>query len=180
MLYGWTPGIGDPTVWGWLTVANYAFSAFLLWQVVHLLRWQRAFWWFAFAVMLGLGINKQLDLQSLFTYAARYYAKQEHWYAYRREVQALFVAIIGLIATGLCLGLVVAVRQLGRNAQLTCAGLVLVGGFVVIRAASFHHIDVLLGLRFGGFAINNLLENSAILLVSLGANRELTRLREKT
>ena len=43
MLYGWTPGIGDPTVWGWLTVANYAFSAFLLWQVVHLLRWQRAF-----------------------------------------------------------------------------------------------------------------------------------------
>ena len=73
----WEPGIGDPSLVGWITVAAY-FSAALLCYRAH----QRASghdpyaavdnkvaWvWMGLALALGaLGVNKQLDLQSLLT-----------------------------------------------------------------------------------------------------------------
>ena len=101
---GWRPGIGDPTVLGRITVAAY-FAAMAacarVWRLDR--RASRAgapaspTLWLVLAVLLGLlGVNKQLDLQSLLTEIGRTLARRQDWYARRREVQAAFIAGIGV------------------------------------------------------------------------------------
>ena len=65
----WRPGIGDPTVLGWATVAAYGVG--MVFCVLAARRSRRnvgdrvaPLWWFLAAMMLVLGINKQLDLQT--------------------------------------------------------------------------------------------------------------------
>ena len=88
----WSPGIGDPTVAGWLTVALYAFAA---WACLTVLRRERMaklplvaneglVWRLMMVFMIALGINKQLDLQSAFTELGRIMAHKQGWYGNRR------------------------------------------------------------------------------------------------
>ena len=62
-MFGWEPGIGDPTVYGWVTVAAYALGALFCWQASRsgAPREQR-FWLVLTAIMAFLCVNKQLDL----------------------------------------------------------------------------------------------------------------------
>jgi hypothetical protein len=41
-------------------------------------------------------------------------------------------------------------------------GLVVLGAFVLVRTASFHHVDVLLGFSWNNIAVNALLELGGI------------------
>lgn len=65
----WRPGIGDPTFMGWFTVFSYFMCAAVALSVCTLNRAQdrrfARFWLVIGVVMVLLGINKQLDLQSL-------------------------------------------------------------------------------------------------------------------
>ena len=88
----WSPGIGDPSVGGWLTVALYFGAAALVWGLLR--RWphwssgQEAWFWKLLLIALVLlGINKQLDLQSAFTETARLLAVKQGWYAERRQAR---------------------------------------------------------------------------------------------
>ena len=98
---GWHLGIGDPTAVGWLTVAAYFFAAFLSWKAAGRARapggWppQAVFWVGLAALLVMLGINKQLDLQTWFTLAAKRAAQSQGWYENRRIVQFLFILALG-------------------------------------------------------------------------------------
>lgn len=179
----WTPGIGDPSPIGWATVVAYMLGAALCFRAsstrgrrtksateaaaarrdVRLLR-------FAAACLFLLGINKQLDLQSLFTEVARAYAKSAGWYASRRAYQRLF--IIGLAILGLSTGTVLLwqLRASSRSIKLILVGLTFLATFVIIRAASFHHADIWLGsTTIGGLRWNWVLELTGIAVVAIGA-----------
>lgn len=175
----WTPGIGDPTVIGWLTVVGYLVAAWscrrasdeVPTRALESTRWLRRYWILIALALCLLGINKQLDLQSLLTQVGRDLAKTGGWYGDRREVQALFVwcvAALSLMTIGLILVCGWAVRHyilpssLGMGVLLT---------FVVIRAASFHHVDVLIGHRVIGVTVNVILELGGIVIVAWGARR---------
>src|SRR5689334_14562621 len=103
----WSPGIGDPTVAGWITVFAYFAASFLCWRVYRnrvaragsssvpgialvALPWvlallgrrrhlervgvevrARALWMGLTVLLLFLGINKQLDLQTVITEVGR-------------------------------------------------------------------------------------------------------------
>jgi len=94
MIYGWSPQISDPTIWGWLTVVNY-FGAFscAAWAV-RIDRRRANFWIFVSLIMLALGINKQLDLQALLTVVGREIALQDGWYQDRRVFQKWFIELV--------------------------------------------------------------------------------------
>src|SRR5690606_34451823 len=101
----WRPGIGDPTVMGWVTVAAYFATAWLCWRArLRLLgksassdvRRERLIWTLLAALFIALGVNKQLDLQSWFTMVGRSIARQEGWYGQRRVVQAIFIAALAV------------------------------------------------------------------------------------
>jgi hypothetical protein len=170
----WEPGIGDPTFVGWLTVVAYLASAALCGRAAFRdpafdARGQRrpSRFWIVFAVAMAiLGVNKQLDLQSLVTVIGRRLMVNSSLYQARRGYQAVFigvVALVGLVAVVLC---VWTARRSPRGRVPATIGLTFVLAFVVIRAASFHHVDLLLASRLGGVKWNWILELGGIATIA--------------
>ncbi|RYE51796.1 MAG: isopropylmalate isomerase [Hyphomicrobiales bacterium] len=173
----WSPGLGDNNFMGWMTVVVYLVAGIASLRAARampddrLSRRERLFWIISGAVMLSLSVNKQLDLQSLVTMVGRCHSQLSGWYNDRRAVQKLF--ILGVAAGGvLGLGLLaLLLRGILDRVWLALLGLGFVCVFVVIRAASFHHVDILISSRVMGFKINWLLEMPGPLLVILVAMR---------
>ncbi|MEM1265611.1 MAG: isopropylmalate isomerase [Pseudomonadota bacterium] len=172
----WSPGIGDPTIWGWLTVALYlvtAVSAFSASRAPFRLRpgvgRERLFWGGIAVIMLFLAANKQLDLQSFMTAYGRCTAVDQGWYEDRRSVQLIF--IMTLLTWSAIAAFSLVVLLWGRLARLWPAalGLVVVMGFVAIRAVGFHGTDALINLTIGGVPVNLFLEAIGPLLITSNA-----------
>lgn len=175
----WRPGIGDPTVYGWLTVAAYALVAMACFRAQRpgQRRAGRVFW-LAMAVCFAfLAVNKQLDLQSLLTQVGRELAIEWNWYEQHRRLQRWFIAAVGGTALVAAAWMWLLVRGGAWTCRLAFGGLVLTIGFVLIRAASFHHVDHLLGRRFAALPMNFVLELGGITMAGLGAFLHLRRNR---
>jgi hypothetical protein len=180
----WRPEIGDPTFMGWFTVFAYAMAACgALLAAIKTGRTPRSEGasrrtWIAIAVlMLLLCVNKQLDLQSLFTDIGRVIAWKYGWYERRREFQKWFV--IGVLAISIATTVLLAVRFRGfwKRSPLLGAGLAFLLTFIVVRAISFHHVDVFLNHAVAGVRMNWFLELSGIAMVGLAAFLDIRKAR---
>ena len=169
---GWYAHGGDPTRTGWIVVLGYIVAAVL--TVVAARRAsgrERRFWWLATAVLVVLGINKQLDLQSLLTETLRHLARQQGWYGARREAQLAFIlALLAAAAFGgaLVFAWLTRTRTSGR-VRVATLGLMMLGTFVLVRATSFHHVDTLLRGELLGLRLHVWLEAAGIAVVAVGA-----------
>lgn len=146
----WYLGIGDPTVWGWALTAMYLVSAWLCWRAWRREReWQRlggrgfkpGFWMVLGVMVLLLGINKQLDLQTWMTSVARKAAKEEGWYTRRHVVQLVFLALLGVVGAGGVGAVAWSLRRVWRRYRLGVTGMAALLAYVALRASSFHHLD---------------------------------------
>lgn len=167
----WMMRIGDPTLAGWLTVGSYALCGLLGWMVVRRIGRGRVrvFWVVLTLAMAFLAVNKQLDLQSLLTGLGRCVAQQQGWYGERRALQKEFIeGLLAAIAAVLALALYLMRRHLRQNG-LAIVGLVLVAGFVAIRAVSIHHFNSFLKGEVHSVRFNVILENSGLVLIALNA-----------
>lgn len=182
----WVPGIGDPTVMGWITVAAYFAAAGLCLLCAHypddrlaprFHPYYRQFWRGVALVLMVLGVNKQLDLQSLLTVVGRDIVRSSGLNPYKRTIQALF--LLGLVA----LSVVVASKGVQRFRwcyyayRLTFLGLGFLIVFVLARASSFHHFDGLINGQILGMRMNWILELGGISCVMVSAIRQLHRVR---
>lgn len=174
----WSPKIGDPHIMGWVTVAAYALAALLALRAAmkakHIysdetVAMQR-FFWIALAVLfLFLAVNKQLDLQSLFTAIGRCHAKINGWYDERRGFQRQFIyGMMGATACGFVI-LAVVFRKILRPNWLALLGVFLVMTFVAVRAVGFHHFDIIIGYEIGDVRMNWVMELGGIAFVIAGA-----------
>jgi hypothetical protein len=174
----WSPGIGDPTFAGWLTVFCYFGCAYLCRRALkkarslgpNAHRLQQA-WGVLGIAMVALGINKQLDLQSFFTVIARQNAFDNGWYDQRRVLQTWLIKIIVVVGAVGGGSLAWYMRKHLKHFGLAGAGAVFLGVFIVIRAASFHHVDIFIHSDALGMKMNNVLELSGIGCVALNARR---------
>lgn len=154
----WEPGIGDPTVVGWVTVVAYFVAALLCWRCARAYRQTDGkpsmgactFWSIFTVVLVLLGINKQLDLQTWLTLFGKHLAIDEGWYEQRRTFQAAFIGAVALGGAVSLVGLRLLLVHATRPMRVALLGGVFLTCFVVIRAASFHHVDQMLGLDFEG------------------------------
>lgn len=174
--FSWYPHLGDPTIGGWMTVALYFAACLSCWITGGSIRpnhrrspTDAQIWRQISVLFFLLGINKQLDLQSGLTELGRMIAYSGGWYGQRRTVQAEFIF-------GLAAALVVAIvvlcfwaRKWPKETRLGLIGLTFVLGFVVIRAASFHHFDVFIGSRILGLRWNWVLEMGGISIVIIAS-----------
>jgi hypothetical protein len=128
--------------------------------------------------MILLGINKQLDLQSLFTEIGRQIVRAQGWMDHRRIVQFWFIVAFGTTAIAAFLSLVRIRRDLFRRFTLAFTGLFFLLCFIVIRAAGFHHFDEMLGFRLFGAKMNWLLELTGIYAIVLAAFKEIILLKK--
>lgn len=169
-MFGWSPGIGDPTITGWLTVLAYAAAAAACWLASRRsVRTERRLWLVLAIVMALLCINKQLDLQTLLTAIGRTVAKAQGWYEQRRGVQWLFIQAIIVAGLVVAAALLLKTRRMRNPLRMAVAGLALLGTFIIVRAASFEKVDTLLMASFASARVNHLLELSGIAVVALGA-----------
>ncbi len=170
----WRPEIGDPSLMGWFTVAAYLFAALLAWRAAKTARATRRnrIWLGVAVLMAALCINKQFDLQSLFTDLGREVANAGGWYGKRRSVQKWFV--LGVVAGSGVFGCWFAwrFREFLTHHKLLSVGLLFLLTFIVVRAISFHHFDVFLKDDIAGVKMNWLLELSGIALIAGAAIRE--------
>ena len=169
----WHPGIGDPSIMGWVTVAAYFGTSVL--ALLTALKCRRAnvetgfrFWGLLAIFLLLLGINKQLDLQSFFTEIGRMLARDEGWYRERRSVQFVFVVIIGFAGVIAVFSVWYMLRNEWRNYLLPLTGFLLLVTFIIIRAASFHHVERLLKSGPAGVRMNWIMELGGILIIAIG------------
>lgn len=174
----WTPGIGDPSFMGWFTVAAYLGTSWLAWRAAQAIRRhvpgpqqgrQSRVWTLVALLFLALAVNKQLDLQSLFTAIGRVVVVRQGWTEQKWRLQVTFIAVC--LAAGLAVvvaGVRVA-RRRRREYGLLVTGVTFTVTFVLVRATSFHHMDRLIGTRIGGVGMNWVLELTGIGLTALAA-----------
>jgi len=178
----WHLGIGDPDAIAWCIVAAYAVAVALSgWAYVTAARGARrlagiddseaknqrtlARVWFAVAfVMLALGTNKQLDLQTWLLQTARRTAFEGGWYGDRRRYQADIIGIMLLVSMVSATVLVFLLRRVLRRILITLAGLAMLVMFVTIRAISFHYVDYVLQMG-GRLGVDVTLELAGVLLI---------------
>jgi hypothetical protein len=166
----WTLGIGDPSPMGWITLCAYGVAAALAWrnaQAAHRTALPTSFWFSLLGLMLLLGLNKQLDLQTWFGQTGRDLALAQGWYEKRRYVQGAFILL-------LCAGAVAALvwarshwAARWREYRWVLGGVALLFVFIVVRAATFHHLEDITGLALGGSTVARWLEISAVVLVGM-------------
>jgi len=175
----WKPGIGDPTAMGWITVAAYLVSAACCLRAAWrepsadgTRRDRPSLLWLVLAILLVmLGINKQLDLQSLLTEIGRDVFRSRGLYDQRHDFQVGFIVVVASVSAALLTAFLWAARRTMQARWPALVGMTLILAFVVIRAASFHHVDVFLAARLGWMKWNWILELGGIVTVGLGASR---------
>lgn len=170
----WSPGIGDPTIMGWLTVALYAIGVWQCYRVANshsgfLRPHEGALWWMLVYGLLALGINKQLDLQSAFTELGRMFAMRQGWYEKRQAVQTLFIYGVAAFAVFASFVLILLARKAPLATIISLIGSICLLAFVFIRAASFHHFDLYINSVVFGLRMNWILEMGGISIIIVGA-----------
>ena len=182
MKIAWTPGIGDPTVTAWLTVVAYCVAALLSFRAALLAKTSKnkarrifVFWLCVALLSLCLGVNKQLDIQSLLTAIAKLIAKEHGWYVHRRSVQTVAVGILILTGGAVLIGLLSFLRRAPGELRVASVGLTFIVCFVCVRAASFHRVDIFISHDFYGLSWSTILELPGVLLIAGAATVFSTR-----
>ena len=163
--------VHDPSAIAWFIVVAYFGASILALRAAGLSRnlRERHFWTGAAALLVLLGLNKQLDLQTFVTRFGRTLARSEGWYSDRRLVQALFILLLGAVAIGCIAALSVWLRRSASAVKIALLGCVLLAGFVVMRAASFHHMDAWVTRNVAGMRSGWWLELAGILVIGISA-----------
>jgi len=176
VLADWHLSAGDPTWLGWGTTCLYAvaFFATMVAGRAAAAR-ERVVWWLLAALLAALGINKELDFQTLVFDLGRRLSRIEGWYEERRAVQAAFSLALALGMLGAAWVGRRDLRAFARHNRTVIAGLSLLCMFVLFRAASADHLWRLGHDEYDDKSWSWVLEVSGLALVLHGALASLRR-----
>lgn len=180
---GWQPGFGDDDLVGWMITAAYFLAALLCtaafrdearsYRVNRQLQ-RPMFWIILTALLVLLGFNKQLDLQTWVQSTGDHLIVSEGLERHRRLLKILSLLTLGLAGTGVSMAMLLYIGRQWRLYLLSFVGLLYLGVFIVLRAA-----DCLPGL--GDFnhryyeSIHLGLELPGVLMIGVSAARAVYR-----
>ena len=174
----WRPFFGDNSPIGWTITVSYfvataccyaAYRRELAVEGAAPAGRQPKLWLALTIAMLLLGLNKQLDLQILIPSIGRQIFMHAGLYGRRRSFQLVFIAVVAAIALFAVVKAYAYTRRVGARYRFAMLGVLYLAAFVTVRAASFHHIDIILGTRLENVKVNTFLELGGTLSVALGA-----------
>lgn len=166
----WSALVHDQGRLAWIVVAAYAAGALLAFAAAGRgTHRERTFWIGVAIALVLLGVNKQLDLQTDITTLGRAAALSEGWYGDRRDAQGAFILLIALVAAGCGVLLWVWLRRAATTVKVAAAGLLVLLAFILIRAASFHHIDYWVTVSVAGLRSGWWLELLGIAIIGVAA-----------
>ncbi len=179
----WSPGIGDPSLLGWVTTASYLIAVVLTFLVLRQAGKlyseagkARIFWLGLTLLMVFLGLNKQLDLQAFLNSAIKCQAIVDGWYGQRREFQLIFVVAMAAAFSALLAFILIFFRINLRKDKLAVIGVVFLMVFILIHASYFNYSDLPAINAFYESGLNWALELAGIFLICL---QSLIRLRQR-
>jgi hypothetical protein len=147
----WAALVGDPTPRGWVTLFAYLFAAGLCWRAFAATRALPAprgeawFWALLALLFFVLGLNKQLDLQTVLIHIGRALAGGSS----RPRGEASVYVMVALAASG-AIGLYVLLRLSwppSPGLALALAGLACLLAFVLMRFSAFQRVPVFVGAQ---------------------------------
>jgi hypothetical protein len=157
------------TIAWWIVAAYFGGAAAAFWAGRAGRSRDRRFWFGTAILLILLGLNKQLDLQSVLTSTARSVTRHAGWYPERRAIQGLFLLALVVAAIAVVLGLLKWLRRSSAPVKSAALGIALLLVFIVIRAASFHHIDAWVTVNIGGLRRGWWLELAGIAMIAASA-----------
>jgi hypothetical protein len=184
---------GDPSVAGWVIFLGYFGAALLCVRALAVsligareagfypgperrradrtaaYRASAVFWAVLAALLVFLGVNKQLDLQTWLTFVGRRIATRQGWYEYRGQIQTLFVLFVAIGGLACLAVLLKLTRDLLPRHMLAFFGLVVLAFFLLVRASSFHDVDATLGMSVRGIRVSWMLELCGIACIATSA-----------
>jgi len=173
----WRPTFGDPDFIGWFTTGSYFVCAILSFIVALASpkgdRRSFSFWGMISLFMIMLGINKQLDLQTLLTEMGRQIASTQGWMDQRRIVQFLFVVAFGTAVMIAFLLFAIIMQNFFRQHILVFIGVFFLLSYIIIRAATFHHFGEMFRSQFFAIRMIWLLELTGIYFIVLAGIKEI-------
>ena len=154
----------------WIIVAAYFVGAILAyWASRKAVRRERRFWIATAVLLVLLGLNKELDLQTLVTTEGRDLAKSFGWYEQRRLVQGAFLLVLAIAAV---IGVGALLKWLRRSPpamKSAAVGIALLLTFILMRAAAFHHIDEWVTIDIAGLRSGWWIELAGIAVIAISA-----------
>lgn len=174
MISKWRASIEEADLADWVTVATYLLAAILCAQAARRAAQlgavrERTFWLITALALVLLGINELLDLQTLLTMAARSHARAHDWYEHRRAVQYAFITALACAAGLAGAAMLWFTRRAPFAVRLAELGLTFIVAFVLLRAASFHHVELILSRGPAGVTLGSLQEIAGIFIVAAAA-----------
>ena len=170
----WRASLADASASDWITVAAYLIAAVIAVRAASAARQhskfrERRFWRLTAALLVFLAFNELFDLQTVLTAVGKAWALRGGWYEDRRVYQ--FEFILALAALGIAGGIAAVrlTRAMHRAVHLALLGLGFIGIFILVRAASFHHVDALLGRGAAAFNWGSIQEMLGILTIGIAA-----------
>ena len=154
----------------WVIVAAYFVGAIAAFVASRGGRKRDRRFWLAICVLLVvLGLNKELDLQTYVTVEGRELAKSFGWYEQRRLVQGVFLLALALAAVITVGALMKGLRRSPPPMKWAAVGIALLLIFILARAATFHHIDEWVTINFGGLRSGWWIELAGIAVIAVSA-----------
>lgn len=169
---------GDHSFFGWTTVLVYLLAAMRTGYKAKLTftNKENCYFWLGVTFLLVLlGLNKQLDLQTDFTELLRTSARAHGWYEARRGYQILFISTMALAIPLLLIYLRLFLSHSWQRYKLAWLGIAGLLFYIVVRAASFHHVDLIFYRSIGSLRYYQGLEMLAIGVIVAGTYFENTR-----
>ena len=172
----WHMGMNDPNLHSWVAVGGYALGALLAFRAARMAgrsgeRFECRFWQILCAILLALGINKQLDLHVLIIDLGRNLALESGLFAERRQIQRLFMLAIAVTAGLALVAATLVTRRRHRTLGWALAGVAVTGAYGFLRAASFTHVDRLIAAVAPGMESPWPIEIAGIAMTALAAWR---------
>lgn len=171
--HAWHLGIGDPNAPGWtITLGYLATAAFCFFRSrhyggLHDARFTR-FWFMVGLFLLLMGINKQLDLQTLLIGTAKVFSLNYGFYQYRHRLVVGFIVALLIWGAVSQAWLYTSMKRLHTPERRALLGLGILFVFIAARVAYFQHVavfhDTVLAQRFYWF-----MEIAAIVCIASAA-----------
>lgn len=171
----WRASLADASFSDWITVAAYLLVALIAFRAARMARAgaprDRLFWSLVAWLMVFLGFNELFDLQTVLTAVGKAWSLEQGWYEDRRLYQAEFIVALAVVAVLAGIAALRLTRARHPSLRWALLGLVFIGAFILVRAASFHHVDALLGMGPEAFNWGSVQEMLGIVIVGLAARR---------
>jgi hypothetical protein len=160
----------DQTGFAWFIVVAYFAGALAAFAASRSACTNEARFWLGVSLLLVLlGFNKELDLQSLLTEVGRTLTQAIGIYEQRRLLQGLFLLVLAGVAAFAILRLTRILHRSSTPAKTASVGIAVLFAFILLRAASFHHIDEWVTIQVRGLRSGWWLELVGIVVIGLSA-----------